>query len=357
MDKDLKKQNHQDTANFIKIHKNDKDKKRDKGYKKAAILLVLLGKDHAVKVLKHLSEEEALGISKEIASIKKVPEKEGKKVLEEFGYFMKVKDLVARGGIEKAKEMLFAAFGEEKGEELYLKILEKTVPHPFSFLNDLPFEQVLLLLKDESSPVISVILSHIDPVLSSKVLGTLPLGLQKEVVVRIAKMEKIPPDVLRKTEEVLKEKVRAQGEIVTQTIDGKTTLIEILKTMDVTKEKEILKDLASTNPELAIDIEKRLFSLDIIHKISKKDLQKILQNYSDMEIAFLLKGKDDNFSEKIIRCVSLRRGEIIKTEYQGIGKVLKSDVDKADAEFLKRLRNMAENKEIVIIDREDEYIE
>ena len=145
--------------------------KRDSGYKKAAILLILLGKEYASQVLSHLTEEEALGVAKVIANTKKVDEKEAKKLLEEFGYLLKVKDLLSRGGLDKAKEMLVIAFGDKKGEEYYQRILEKTVPHPFSFLNDLPIEQVLALVKDESSSVISVILSHIDPALSSEILS------------------------------------------------------------------------------------------------------------------------------------------------------------------------------------------
>lgn len=331
--------------------------KRDSGFKKAAVLLILLGKEYASKVLSHLSEEEALGVAKEIANTKKVGEKEAKKVLEEFGYLLKVKDLLSRGGLDKAKEMLVTAFGEKKGEEFYARILEKTVPHPFSFLNDLPFEQVLALIKNESPSVISVILSHIDPALSSRILATLPADKQKEIVVRIAKMDKIPPEVLRKTEEVLQEKARNLGDIVIQEVDGKAAITEILKNMDVSKEKDILEDIASSNPELAEDLEKRLFTTDVVHRISGRDLQKVLHIFEDKEIALLLKGKDPDFKDKIMQNVSSRRGELIKEEFKGIGRILKSEVNKMDTEFLNTIRDMANKKEITIADGDDEYID
>jgi flagellar motor switch protein FliG len=331
--------------------------KRDSGFKKAAILLILLGKEYASRVLSHLSEEEALGVAREIAQTKQVNEKEAKKVLDEFGYLLKVKDLLARGGLDKAKEMLVIAFGENKGDEFYKRILEKTVPHPFAFLNDLPFDQVFSLVKNESPSVISVILSHIDPSLSSRILGALPGEKQKEIVVRVAKMDKIPPEVLRRTEEVLREKARTQGDVVTQEVDGKSAITEILKHMDVSKEKNILEDLESSNPELAEELEKRLFTTDVVHRIPGKDLQKILHIFEDKEIALLLKGKDQGFKDRIIQNVSARRGEIIKEEFKGIGKILKSEVDKIDGEFLNTVRDMANKKEITIIENNDEYIE
>jgi flagellar motor switch protein FliG len=331
--------------------------KRDSGYKKAAILLILLGKEYASQVLSHLSEEEALGVAKAIATIQKVDEKEAKKVLEEFGYLVKVKDLLARGGLDKAKEMLVTAFGEKKASEFYQRILEKTVPHPFSFLNDLPFDQVFHLVKDESALVISVILSHIDPSLSSAILGRLPREQQRDIVVRIAKMEKIPPEVLRKAEEVLREKARAQGDVVTQEIDGKSALTEILRHIDVSTEKAILDDLADTNPELAEDLEKRLFTTDVIFRIPGKDLQKLLHGFEDKDIALLLKGKSTEFKERIMQHVSTRRGELIKEEFKGIGRILKSEVEKNDMEFLNTIRDLANKKEITIAEEDDEYIE
>ncbi|MBN2441715.1 MAG: flagellar motor switch protein FliG [Spirochaetales bacterium] len=331
--------------------------KRDSGYKKAAILLILLGKEYASQVLTHLTEEEALGVAKVIATTETVDEIEAKKVLEEFGYLIKIKDLLSRGGLEKAKEMLVTAFGEKKGDEFFRRILEKTVPHPFSFLNDLPVEQIIILLKDESPSVISVILSHIDPALSSHILSSFTPEKQKEIVVRIAKMDKIPPEVLRKTEEVLIEKVRTQGDMITREVDGKSALTEILKHMDVSNEKSILEELETSNPELAEELEKRLFTTDVIYRISRKDLQKILHIFEDKQIAILLKGKESGFKEKIIENVSSRRSELIKEEFKGIGKILKSEVDAMEREFLNTIRDMANKKEISIAEKEDEYIE
>jgi len=130
--------------------KMGRDRVRDKGYRKAAEFLMLLGKEDASKVLQHLHEDEVTGIMREIAQIQKIDGEQANRVLEEFGYLMKTRDLVARGGIEAARSILVSAFGEEKGAAILDKIRERTIPHPFAFLMDLEFEQLLLVLKDES---------------------------------------------------------------------------------------------------------------------------------------------------------------------------------------------------------------
>ena len=97
-----------------------KDNLRDKGYTKAARFLMLLGKEEAARVLKHLSASEVESIAYEIARVDRVDEKEAQKILEEFGCLAKSKELVATGGLEQAKKLLLAAVSPQPtpGERL-----------------------------------------------------------------------------------------------------------------------------------------------------------------------------------------------------------------------------------------------
>jgi len=75
-----------------------------------------------------------------------------------------------------------------------------------------------------------MILPHLDPALAARVVASLPRDAQTFVARRIAGMDKIDPEVLRSAEDTLREKIRLQGTIVTQEIDGKAALAEILST-------------------------------------------------------------------------------------------------------------------------------
>ncbi len=343
---------------FIKkgTPKAQKDAIRDSGYRKAAEFLILLGKEEAAKVLKHMTEEEVRGITREIALIKKIDEKEARKILEEFGYLATTKDLIARGGLDKAREILIKAFGEEKGNSIFKKIEMKTVPHPFSFLMDLDFEQVKMLLKDESVPVISVILPHLDPRLASKILSTMEMEKQKEIIRRISRMDKIDPEVLRRTEEALKKKILTQGEIVTEEVNGKESLAEILKYMDYNEGKKILSQLQSEDPEVAREIEKRLFTIDVIHNMQDRDLQRILRDYNERELALIIKGSDETIKERILSNVSSRMREIIEEELKVIGPVKRSDIEKTIDDFLNYIKLEEARGAITILHERDEIV-
>ncbi len=334
-----------------------KDNLRDKGYSKAARFLMLLGKEEAAKVMRHLDEEEVAGITKEIAQVDKIESNEAIKILEEFGYLLKTQDLVARGGIAMAETILRKAFDEEKATVLVNKLKNRTAPHPFSFLMDLDFEQVRLLLKDESAPVLTAILPHLSPDRAAEVLHSLDEELQLQIVMRMAKLKEISPEVLRQAEGSLKERIRAQGQIVTEEIDGQAALAEILRNMKYANEREIMEQLELTEPALAKDIEKKLLTMDVLLRISDRDLQSVLRDFSDNELALLCKGLNEKQVAQIRSNLSTRRWASIVAESEDIGAVFRSEVDKAVEDFLDYIKLQKEKGEISIIKDGDKVVE
>ena len=334
-----------------------KDELRDKGYSKAARFLMLLGKEEAARVMKHLDEEEVAGITKEIAQVDRIEATEATSILEEFGYLIRTKDLVARGGLGLAEAILRKAFDEQKAGALIDKLKNRTAPHPFSFLMDLDFEQVRLLLKDESAPVLTAILPHLSPDRAAEILHSFGEELQLQVVKRMASLKEINPEVLRQAEGALKEKIRAQGQIVTQEIDGRSVLAEILRSMKYANEREIMEQLELSEPALAKEIEKKLLTMDVLLRISVRDLQSVLRDFSDNELALLGKGLTDKQIGQIRGNISARRWASILAEGEDMGAVFRSEVDKAVADFLDYVKLQKEKGEISIIKDGDKVIE
>jgi flagellar motor switch protein FliG len=334
-----------------------KDNLRDKGYSKAARFLMLLGKEEAAKVMKHLEEEEIAGITKEIAQIDKIESNEATKILEEFGYLLKTQDLVARGGVAMAEAILRKAFDEDRASALVNKLKNRTAPHPFSFLMDLDFEQVRLLLKNESAPVLTAILPHLSPDRAAEVLHSLDEELQLQIVKRMARLREISPEVLRQAEGSLKERIRAQGQIVTEEVDGQAVLAEILRNMKYANEREIMEQLELSEPALAKEIEKKLLTMDVLLRINDKDLQSVLRDFSDNELALLCKGLNEKQVTQIRSNLSARRWASIIAESEDIGAVFRSEVDKAVEDFLDYIKLQKEQGEISIIKDGDKVVE
>ena len=330
-----------------------KETSRDAGYRKAAQFLMLLGKDEAARVLRHMSAEEVEGITREIARTQHIEEKEASKVLEEFGFIRETKDLIARGGIEKAQEMLIASVGAEKAEKILVRVRKDLAPPPFTFMRDIDAHQAISLVKEESVPVAALILAHLEPKLAARILSALSPEVQRAVVPRIAKMQKVDADVIRRAEEMLRSKVREKGEPVTEEVNGRAALTEILRFMDPGKEQAILSEL---EPNMANLIRKDLFTIDVVFQLPDKDLQKVMRNYSDRELAVVIKGAEEPVSRRLLSAVSERRRDLIKLEQDVIGPMRKTDYDRAVQDFLEYIQLLEQKGEIVILREREEFV-
>ncbi|HTO24217.1 MAG TPA: flagellar motor switch protein FliG [Spirochaetia bacterium] len=330
-----------------------KETSRDTGYRKAAQFLMLLGKDEAARVLRHMAPEEVQGITLEIARTQHIESREAAKILEEFGYIRETKDLIARGGIDKAQEVLEASVGKEKAQQILEKVRKDMAPPPFTFLQDIDVHQAIALVKSESVPVAALILAHLEPRLAARILQALSPEAQKEIVPRIAKTLKVDSEVLRKAEETLRNKVRDMGEPVAEEVDGKTALTEILRYLDPAREQAILAELDTAT---ANQIRKKLFTIDVVFQIPDKDLQQVLRDYADRELALVVRGVEEKTARRILGNVSERRRELIRLEGDTIGAPRKADLDRAQQDFLEYIQLLEQKGEIAILRERDEYV-
>jgi flagellar motor switch protein FliG len=330
-----------------------KETSRDTGYRKAAQFLMLLGKDEAARVLRHMSAEEVEGITLEIARTQHIEEKEASKILEEFGYIRETKDLIAQGGIEKAQEMLIASIGAERAEKILVKVRKDMAPPPFTFMQDIDIHQAITLLREESVPVAALILAHLQPKLAARILQALSPEVQHEVVPRIAKMQKVDAEVIRKAEEILRSKVREHGQPVTDEVDGRAALTEILRFMDPGKEQAILADL---EPNMANQIRKNLYTIDVVFQLPDKNLQKVMRDYADKELALVLKGVEEQVRQRLLSSISERRRELLRLEEDALGQTRKSELDRAIQDLLEYIQLLEQKGDIVILREREKFV-
>ena len=325
------------------------------GIKKAAKLLIIIGKEQAVQILKLLPLDDIEKILHEVSRIKNVDKVETEHLLKEFGMLIQ-QSKKPKGGKILAEEYLTAAFGPDRAKLILSKALVDDTEKPFDFLNDLEFSQILSLIKGEKAPVVGVLLAFIKPETASKVFEALHPDVQREVVGRIARMQKIHPDVIVKLEEVLREKVRRQGKIVTEEIDGKNVLANILKYADAQFESKIISELEEIDPEVAEEIKERSLTIDIVEYLSKEDFQAILRDFSDKEIGVILKGKNEETRNFFFNNLSDRRIQLVREEMQYAGPMKRSEVDQATKEFVLYIKQLEEDGKISIYRDKDAYI-
>jgi flagellar motor switch protein FliG len=331
--------------------------KKKTSVRKAAKFLMLIGKDEAARVMQHFTAEEAEAIAREIAGIHHIENVEAEKILTEFGFLREsLKNPV--GGVETARSILVNAFGEEKGRELLFRSIPADAEKFFGFLEGFQPRQLQLLFRKEPPEALAVVMPYLEAETAAKLLTLLEKTYRRDLIQRMAKMEKISRDVLIRMEEALREKARKlSNPAPEEELDGKGILAEILKYVDPSEEEKILENIEEENPIVAGEIKERLFTIDVIDYMEDTDLQKILRDMRDQEIALLLKGKNDAIRAKILMNVSDRRRSFVADEYRLLGAVSRKDADTATRDFLNVIQRLRTAGEIVLRREGDVWVE
>lgn len=341
------------TGGLLKVPVDEPEESgKDSVYRRVAKFLLLIGEDEAAKILPHLSEPQIEKIIPEIASIRSVDKDEAAVILEEFnGLLNKAR---TAGGVETAREMLVKAYGEKRADEM----LKKTIPLegkiPFVYLNDADNERVYLLLKDENVGVQSLVLSHLNPKKSAAIINLMSPEEKSAVVLRLAKMEPVSPDIIHRVDQAMHEKSLTQTVEKAENIDGRNALAQILKKMDIGSENDILSYLSKDDPDLGQDLRSRLFTIDDVIKADDRFVQQKLHEMSEIDIAYLVAGKNDEFRSKILDNISFgRRAEVLDQE-DILKPMRRSDCERITSEFFSKLRRAFEEGHLIIKDRNED---
>lgn len=324
---------------------------KDSIYRRVAKFLILIGMDEAAKILPHLTQEQTERIIPEIASIRSITPEESEAILEEFHSLIdRAKE---EGGVEKAREILSKAFGEKKAEELISRTLQFPQGNPFDFLEAADPQRIKLLIEGESLGVKTIVLSQIEPKKSAAVINLMKPEEKTKVILRLAKMEKVAPEVMIQIGKTLQEKMLAQNTENSDSLDGKNVLAQILKRMSPEQENSLINTLSETDPDLGEQLRERLFTEEDIVNADDRFIQNLLFTMSDNELACLVCGKSVEFRAKIFRNISKVRGQSVLIEEKTANSFSKTDVERLTAKFYSTLRRAWETGSLFIKGRDD----
>jgi len=324
---------------------------------KAAVLMITIGQERAAKIYKYLSEEEIEQLTLAITTMRRVEPEVKESVVDEFFQMCIARKYISEGGIDYAREILSKAFGEEKTNELIMKLSSSLRVKPFDFIRKADSAQVLNFIQNEHPQTIALILSYLEPRYSAQILANLPLDKQLSVIARIANMGVTSPEYIKETERILERKLSTLSFGDRSVTGGIDSVVSILNSVDRGTERHILEALEETDAELVEEIRKRMFVFEDIVKLSNQAIQRVLKEIDNRDLAVALKGSSEEVAEVIFRNISSRLQEMIKEDIQYMGPVRVRDVEEAQQKIVNVIRQLDDAGEIIISrGSEDEII-
>ena len=319
------------------------------GAQKAAILCMVLGSESASMITQKLAQEEVEQISFEIARMDRVSSEATDAVLSEWLEVMFAADSIAAGGVEFAREVLERAFGAQKSTSI-MKRIQTQISETAGLhrLRNADPQQLGNMLRGEHPQTVALILAHLEAHHTATVLKELDPTFGAEVVLRIARMEKVSPDMLVLIERsILTETDLGPAQSLT-TSGGPAVVAEVLNLVTPSLEKAIMRGVEEKDPSLCEQIRNLMFVFEDVVSLDERSLQRLLREIDVKELALALKAASNEVRNKLMGAMSQRASAALKEQMEVLGPARKRDIEAAQTAIVAMIRKLEDAGEIVV---------
>ncbi len=313
------------------------------GARKAAILCLSLGEEAATALFKHLDEDEVQLLSKELALLPDVKSETSDGVIAEFHQLLTARNYVTMGGVDYAKRLLVKSFGVEHAKRLTDKVMHSLeAPASFEALQKTDPQQLAKLFQSEHPQTIAVVLAHLDAATASTVLQQLPEAQRGDIVLRLAGLQTVSQDVVKRIANILNQKLSAVSGVSRTSVGGVRAVADICNNLDRETMRLMLEQIEGGNPELSLEIRNLMVTFEDLLLVDDVGIREIMQRVDKKILALALKGTMPELQERFYSNMSSRAVEMMKEEMDFMGQVKMKDVTGAQRAVVEILRILDE---------------
>ncbi|WP_045215923.1 flagellar motor switch protein FliG [Desulfonatronovibrio magnus] len=318
------------------------------GVQKTAILLLALGDNFTSDVFKKLDKSEITKVSKAMLEMESVPKEVAEEVLKEFNQTLIMGKEMLLGGPEQVKRLLTKLLDADTAKYVMDALDMEVGPTPFKELSNVSPKILSQILRNEHPQTLALITGHLPPESAGDLLQNLPPGIRAEVLMRLAKLEAVPEDMLMEVDKVLQNQLIAMGAKEGRKVGGVQSVAEILNAVERSTEEEVLSDIEEESSQLAEEIRQLMFVFDDIEELDDRAVREVLKEISNEDLTLALKTASDDLQEKFFKNLSERAANMIREDLEIMGPVKLSDVEAAQQNVVKIVRRLEAEGRIII---------
>ena len=328
------------------------------GREKVAILLMAIGEEASGQVTKNMAPDEVEAISFEIAKMDRVDPAVVEAVLAEWQHTEDAAVNLATGGVDYARRVLEQTFGVTKAQAV-IKRIEAQLHDNVSLnhLRNADTAQLNALIRNEYPQTIALILAFLDPSQTAGILRGTETSVGSDILLRMARMEKVLPDVLK----LIEESIGAESDLSisgdASAAGGPSAVAEVLNLLSAGIEKDLLAGVAEEDMDLSEQIKDLMFVFEDMSKLDVKGITRLLRDVDTRELSMALKLASEELKNKILDSMSSRARDALVEEMEFLGPQRVSDVELAQAGIVKMARALEEAGEIAFGGTDDMVVE
>lgn len=309
------------------------------GQDKAALLLSSLGVQTTQLIFSYMRDNDVKRMINAMGNIKRAPIWMIKRVLEEFySQLNEENDLLFSEN--SGRDFIVNALGEDRAKQLLGQIVDVGTANTLESLELVDTRTLANFLINEHPQTIALIVAHLNSERKVDVLRRLPEGLQAEVVLRVANLDFVSPELIAQLDDVLKTELSTLGSIDTNQLGGVEPIADMLNLMDKNSEKNIMGRVEEKDPELAEEIRKLMFVFEDLVYVDDRGIQALLKEVDQQKLVIALKTAPEEIRAKLFKNMSNRAATLLNEDLDALGPTKLSDVEKAQAEIVQKCKEL-----------------
>lgn len=328
------------------------------GPEKAAVFLLMLGEDYASDVFKRLDDEEIRSVGRQMAKIDRVDKDDVAALLAEFQGDAGG-DEIFLSGDDMLESALRRALTGEKAGEILDDIRSDWRLTLFQKARKLEPKILVNFLRNEHPQTISLVLSVLESTQAAIILADLKEETQVEVVMRMAELDKVSPDVLVEVDRVLQDELLSVEGMEGQRLGGVEAVAEILNNADRALEAQVLEGVEEQRESLAEEIRRLMFVFEDLMTVDDRGIMSILKEVSTDDLKLALKTASEDLQDKVFGNMSQRAVEMLKEDMEIMGPTRLKDVEGAQQAIIKIAKRLEQEGKVQLSaggGGEDEFV-
>jgi len=317
---------------------------------KTAYILMQLGEDFSSGVMSHLPIEIVNKLSSKIITMGSIPKSDALLILEEYLNVLQSNQYVQTGGVDKASAILQKAFGMEESKILMNKLMRKINKHElFSFLDNIPSQQIADFISSESPQTIAIILAHLDTAKAAEIMESLSADDAIETSIRLSQLKEVSPSVIRNISLLLENKMEL---LTSQKVEvgGVRNLSEIFNKMSQTAAGEVLQLIELFDEELHKQILENMFVFDDILKIDPVCARILIKEIPEETLIKGLKNAEEDILEWFLAGMNEDNKNMFMENMEYAGKIKLKDMETAQTEMTNIASKLLETEQIYFLE-------
>ena len=309
------------------------------GQDKAAILLSSLGVETTQLIFQYMRDNDVKRMINAMGNVRKAPISLMKRVLEDF-YSQLNEDSDLLFSDNRGRDFIVNALGEDRAKQLLGQIVDVGAGNTLESLELVDTRTLSNFLINEHPQTIALIIAHLDSERKVDVLRRLPEALQAEVVLRVANLDYVSPELIAQLDDVLKTELSTLGSIDTNKLGGVEPIADMLNLMDKNNEKNVMFLVEEKDHKLAEEIRKLMFVFEDLVYVDDKGIQNLLKDVDQQKLVTALKTAPEDIKTKLFKNMSTRAATLLQEDLDALGPTKLSDVEAAQTEIVQKCKDL-----------------